>query len=108
MKSGRARRLILLLLLLRTFGRELPKISSYQAVHHHLIAILHGEELWDLHVSASACSPSRCFPHLFPESLLLVSSSPAVAEEMLLDLGHRPTSAAAPPAFVVISVSEQL
>ena len=41
MKSGRARRLLLLLLLLRTFGRELPDIGSYQEVHHRLIAHLH-------------------------------------------------------------------
>jgi len=33
MKSGRARRL-LLLLLLRTFGWELPDIGSYQEVYH--------------------------------------------------------------------------
>ena len=103
MKSGRARRL--LLLLLRTFGRELPDIGSYQEVHHRLIALLHGEQLRDLHVSASARSPSRCFPHLFPERFLLVSPSAAVAEEMLPRLGYRP-AAAAPPAFVVVSVSE--
>ena len=81
MKSGRARRF--LLLLLRTFGRELPDIGSYQEVHHCLIALLHGEQLRDLHVSASARSPSRCFLHLFPERFLLVSPSAAVAEEML-------------------------
>jgi hypothetical protein len=68
MKSRRARRL----LLLRTFGRELPDISSYQEVHHRFIALLHGEQLRDLHVSASARSPSRCFPHLFLERFLLV------------------------------------
>ena len=97
----------LLLLLLRTFGRELPDIGSYQEVHHRLIALLHGEQLRDLHVSASAHSPSRCFPHLFPVRFLLVFPSAAVAEEMLPRLGYRPTSAAAaPPAFVVVSVSE--
>src|SRR5882757_5930394 len=104
MKSGRTRRL--LLLLLRTFRRELPDISSYQEVHHRLIALLHGEQLRDLHVSASARSPSRCFPHLFPERFLLVSPSAAVAEEMLPRRGHRRASAAALPAFVVVSVSE--
>jgi len=81
-------------LLLRTFGRELPDIGSYQEVHHRLIALLHGEQLRDLHVSASARSPSRCFPHLFPECFLLVSPPAAVAEEMLPCLGYRPTSAA--------------
>jgi hypothetical protein len=107
MKSGRARRLLLLLLLLCTFGRELPDIGSSQEVHHRLIALLHGEQLRDLHVSASARSPSRCFPHLFPERLLLVSPSAAVAEEMLPRLGCRTASAAAaPPAFIVVSVSE--
>ena len=59
----------LLLLLLSTFGRELPDIGSYQEVHHRLIALLHGEQLRDLHVSASARSPSRCFPHLGNKSL---------------------------------------
>jgi len=70
------------------------------------IALLHGEQLRDLHVSASARSPSRCLPHLFPERLLLVFPSAAVAEEMFPRLGRRPASAAAPPAFVVVSVSE--
>jgi hypothetical protein len=53
-------------------------------------------------VSASARSPSHCFPHLFPEHFLLVFPSVAVAEEMLPRLGRRPASAAAPPAFVVV------
>ena len=92
----------LLLLLLRTFGRELPDIGRYQEVHHRLITLLHGEQLRDLHVSASARSPSRCFPHLFPEHFLLVFPSAAVAEEMFPRLGR----SAAPPAFVVVSVSE--
>ena len=104
MNSGRARRL--LLLLLRTVGRELPDIGGSQEVHHRLIAHLHGEQLRDLHVSASARSPSRCYPHLFPERDLLVSPPAAVAEEMLPRLGYSPTSPAAPPAFVVVSLSE--
>ena len=57
-------------------------------------------------MSASARSPSRGFSHLFPERLLLVIPSAAVAEEMFPRLGRRPASAAAPPAFVVVSVSE--
>jgi DNA-binding transcriptional LysR family regulator len=96
----------LLLLLLRSFRRELPDIGSDQEVHHRLIALLHGEQLRDLQVSASARSPSSCFPHLFPERFLLASPSAAVAEQVLSRLGHCPTSAAAPPAFVVVSVSE--
>jgi hypothetical protein len=55
----------LLLLLLRTFGWELPDIGSYQEVHHRLIAFLHGEQLRDLNVLASARSRSRCFPTSF-------------------------------------------
>jgi hypothetical protein len=104
MKSERAHRL--LLLLPRTLGQELPDIGSHQEVHHRLIALRHGEQLRDFHVSASARSPSRCYRHLFPERFLLVSQSTAVVEEMLPRLGYRPTSAAAPPASVVVSVSE--
>jgi hypothetical protein len=87
------------------FGRELPDISGHQEVHHRFIAFLHGEQLRDLHVSASARFPSRRFSHLFPEHFLLVIPSAAVAEEMFPCLG-RSASAAAPPAFVVVSVSE--
>jgi hypothetical protein len=71
------------------FGRELPDISGRQEVHHRFIALLHGEQLRDLHVSASARSPSRRFPHLFPERFLLVFPSAAVAEEMFPRLGRR-------------------
>jgi len=72
------------------FGRELPDISSRQEVHHRFIALLHGEQLRDLHVSASACSPPSRFCHLFPEHFLLIFPSAAVAEEMFPRLGHRP------------------
>jgi hypothetical protein len=84
------------LLLLRPLGRELPDISGRQEVHHRFITLFHGEQLRDLHVSASARSPSRCFPHLFPERSLLVFPSVAVAEEVFPRLGRRPASAAAP------------
>jgi len=95
MKSWRARRL-LLLFLLRTFGQELPDIGTYPKVHHWHFALLHGEQLSDLHVSASACSPSRCSPHLYEECLLLVGSpSAALAEKMLPDQGYDPASATA-------------
>jgi hypothetical protein len=51
-----------------------------------------------LHVSASARSPPRCFPHLFPERSLLVFPPAAVAKEVFPRLGRRPASAVAPPA----------
>jgi len=78
MESRRARRLLFLRPFPASssssvhFRGELPDVSSRQEVHHPFIALLHGEQLRDLHVSASARSPSRCFPHLFPERLLLV------------------------------------
>jgi len=88
------------------FGRELPDVSCRQEVHHRLVAFLYGVQLRDCHVSASAHPPSHCFSHLFPEHLLLVFPSAAVAEKMLPHLGYRPASATAPTAFVVVSVSE--
>jgi len=93
-------------LLLHPVGWELPDVSGRQEVHHRLVAHLHGEHLRDLHVTASARSPSRCLPHLFPERLLPVFPSDAVAEEMFPRLGRPPASAAAPPACIVVSVSE--
>ena len=99
MKSpGRGRRL----LLRRPLGRELPDISGRQEVHYRFIPLFLGEQLRDLHVSASARSPPRCFPHLCLERSLLIFPPAAVAKEVFPRLG----SAAAPPAFVVISVSE--
>jgi len=112
MKSGRARWLLFLRPLSAGsyssvhFGLELPDISSRQKVHHRFIALLHGEQLRDLHVSASACSPLCRFSHLFPGHFLLVFPSATVAEEMFPHLGRHPASAAAPPPFVFISVSE--
>jgi hypothetical protein len=111
MKSRRSRRLLLLHPLptgscsSARFGRKLPDISGRQEVHHRFVSFLHGEQLRDLHVSASAHFPSRRFSHLFPDRFLLVFPSAAVAEEMFPRLG-RPASATAPPAFVVVSVSE--
>jgi hypothetical protein len=101
MKSRRARRLLLLPPLpagsysSTHFGWELPDIRSRQEVHHRLIALHHGEQLRDLHVSASARSLSSPFPHLFREDFLLVFPSAAAAEEMFPRLGRRPVSAAA-------------
>jgi hypothetical protein len=54
---------------------------------------------------ASACVPACCFSHCLPEYLLLVFPSGAVAEAVLLGLGHSPST---PPAFVIISVAEPL
>jgi hypothetical protein len=88
------------------FGRGVPDISSRQEVHHLVIALLHGEQLRDLHASASACTPPSRFSNLFPEHSLLVFPSAAVVEEMFPRLGHRPVSATASPAFVDVSVSE--
>jgi len=73
----------------RLLGRELPDSSSCQEVHHRLIALLHGKQLRDLHVSASARFPSRCIPHRCPECFLLVFPPAAVAAEVLPRLGHR-------------------
>jgi len=80
-------------------------INSRQEVHHRFIALLHGEQLRDLHVSASARASSRRFTHLFPLHFLLVFPSAAVVEEMFSYLDRRPATTA-PPAFIVVSVSE--
>jgi len=68
-----------------------------------LIALFHGKQLRDLHVSASACFPALGLSHRFPERALLVSPPAAVAEEVLPLLGHCPFT---PPALVVLSVTE--
>ena len=54
-------------------------------------------------MSASARSPARCLSYRFPERPLLVFPPVAVAEKVFPCL-DRFTSA--PPAFVVVSVSE--
>jgi hypothetical protein len=96
------------LLLFHPLGQQLPDIRGRQEVHHHCITLFHGEQLRDLHMSASARAPSQCFPHLFPERFLLVLPSAAVTEEVFprLGQGRLHTSAAAPPAFVVVSESD--
>jgi len=106
MKSGIACWLLLLLLLLRRFGRELHDIDSHQEVHHCVIVLVHGEQLSDLHASASGCSPSPCFPHTFPDGLLQVSPSAAVEDKMLMRLVCHPASPAKLPAIDVVSVPE--
>ena len=47
-------------------GWELPDFSSRQEVHHRLVALFHGKQLRDLHVSASARFPARRFSHRLP------------------------------------------
>jgi hypothetical protein len=54
---------------------------------------------------ASPCFPACCQSHCFPECLLPVCPSAAVAEEVIPHLGHSPST---PPAFVIISVTEPL
>jgi len=88
-----------------SFGRTFPDVSGRQKVHHRLVALLYGEKLRDLHVPASARFPASSLSHSFAECLLLVFPSAAVAEEVLLHLGHSPYT---PPAFIVVSVAEPL
>jgi len=88
------------------FSRELADISSYLKVHHRHIAHLRGEQLREMHVSASARSPSHCIPHFIPERLLLVTPSAAEAQQLLPHLGYRAASAATPSAHVVVSESQ--
>jgi len=54
-------------------------------------------------VPASARFPACCLSHCYPQCLLLVIPSAAVAEEVLPRLGHSPST---PPAFVVVSVAK--
>jgi len=88
------------------FGRKLPDIGSYQKEHHRFIALLHGDQLRDLRVSASACSPPSRFSHLFPEHFQLAFPLAAVTEEMFPNLGHHPACATAPPALVQVYVTK--
>ena len=46
--------------------RELPDLSGRQVVHHRLAALFYGKELRDLHVPASARSPTRRLSHRLP------------------------------------------
>jgi hypothetical protein len=66
--------------------REPPDVSGGQEVLHRLVTFLHGKQLRNLHMSASACCPSGSLPHRFLERFLLVFLLAAVAEEMLLRL----------------------
>jgi hypothetical protein len=58
----------------RSPGRELPDFSSRQEIYHRLITLFHGEQLRDLHVSASACYPALGLSHRFPERALLAGN----------------------------------
>jgi hypothetical protein len=64
----------------RSLGRELPDVSSRQEVHHRLVALLHGKQLRDLHMPASARFPACRLPHSFPERILLLFPPAAEAE----------------------------
>jgi len=86
-------------------GRELPDFSSRQELNHHLVALFFGKQLRDLHMSASARFPACRFSHLLLQCLLLVSPPAAVAEQVFPGLDCA-ASAAAPPAFVVLSVAD--
>jgi len=90
---------------IHSFGQELPNVSSCPEVHHRLVACLHGEQLRNLHVSASAQFPAHHLPHRFPEHFLLVFLPGAVAKEMFSRV-HCSVSASAPPALVIFLVSE--
>jgi hypothetical protein len=88
-----------------SFARIFPDLSGRQKVHHRLVALLYGEKLRDLHVPESPRFPACFLSHCFPECLLLVIPSAAVAGEVLPRLGYGPST---PPAFVVVSVAEPL
>jgi len=92
----------------QSFRRELPDVSSRHEVHHRLVALFYGNQLRHLHVSASARFPAHPHSHCLSWCVLLVSTPAAVAEEVFPHLGRRPASAAAPPAFVVLSVLKLL
>jgi len=83
--------------------RELPDVHGRQEVHHRHVIYLHGQQLRHLCSPASASFPARCFSHLLPELPLLVFPPAAVMEEMLQCLAHH---SPAPPALVILSVSE--
>jgi hypothetical protein len=68
-----------------------------------LIALFHGKQLRDLHVSASARFPARHLSHRLPERFLLVSPLAAMAEDVLPRLDRCPFP---PPAFIILSVTE--
>jgi hypothetical protein len=70
-----------------------------------LVAFLHGKQLRNLHMSASARFPACGLSQRLPERHLLVFPSAAVAEVMLPRLE---CAGSALPACVVLSVSKPL
>jgi hypothetical protein len=87
------------------FGQERPNISSQQAVHHRLVALFRGNQLWHWHVSASASIPAHHLSQCDQEGFLLVSPPVVMAEEVLSHLGCCPYT---PPTFIVRMVAEPL
>jgi len=73
--------------------------------HHRLIALFHGKQLRDLHVSASARFPAHHLTHCLPECFLLVSPPAAMVDEVLSCLDRCPFTS---PAFIIVSVAEPL
>jgi len=75
--------MLLLPALLCLLRRELPDVSGGQEVYHRLVTFLHGKQLRNLHISASARFPSCGLSHRRPKHFLLVFPPAAVAEEIL-------------------------
>jgi len=86
-------------------GRDLPLFSGRQELHYPLVTFPDVKQPRIFPVSTFARSPSRRFSHFFPEGLLLVLPSAAVAEEMFLRQGRLASAPTAPPAFVIVSLS---
>jgi len=91
---------------LPSFVQELPDFSHRQEVHHHLITLVSGKQLRDLHESAFARFPARRLSPHFPQCFVLLSPPAAVAEEVFPHLGRPPSSTTAPPAFVALTMAE--
>ena len=91
--------------LLCLFWQELPDVSHCQEVQHCLSTFFHWETVRDLHMLVSSCFPSSGLSHSLQERRLLVSTTAAGVEEMLLCLKW---SAHALPAFVILSLAKLL
>ena len=90
------------------FGQEVPNFSCSQVVHHRLVALLYGKHPRDSHMLSSSCLPAYRLSDSLPKWFLLDSSLAAVVEEMFLHLGCCPASPTAPPAFIVLSMANQI
>jgi hypothetical protein len=85
------------------FWQDAPDFSHHEEVHHNLIALLNRIVLSHLHRLASGCFPVFHRSHGFSERFVWVSSLPAVAEEVLPQLGHCRFT---PPAFAMFPVAK--